>query len=89
MEDMVECMRETWNNYDSNTLSAIWGQLLATYRAIIEDGGGNRFKQPHEGMHKRVGSGGAYCDYKCTKEMFAKAKSDMETMKPNVKPKNQ
>jgi hypothetical protein len=39
----------------------------------------------HKGMHKRVESGGAYCDYKCSKERFAKAKEDIGTIKPKVK----
>ena len=35
-------------------------------------------------MTKRVRVGGDYCDYKCCKEMFAKAKRDIETIKPKV-----
>ena len=61
-KDLVDAVREAWDEYDWETLDGAWGCLISTYQRILNDEGGNEFKTPHNGVRRKQAMGVYVCD---------------------------
>jgi len=54
IEDLVNAVEHEFDSYDSNKLETQYGHLFACFNSILEDHGGNEYKNPHNDVRKKV-----------------------------------
>jgi hypothetical protein len=52
LEDLMDRVENAYDDYDRETLDAIWAQLFSVYKCILEVKGGNDYTLPHAGNRK-------------------------------------
>lgn len=53
IDQLIENIKECYDNYDRKTLDKIWGSQYAVYNEILKCNGDNQYKLPHSGVNKR------------------------------------
>lgn len=62
LNQLVEKVKRAYEEYDTQTLDGIWGQLYACWRCILRTEGSNTYAIPHEGGRRRYQEGGTSVD---------------------------
>ena len=57
MAELIENVKQAYEEYDYDTLNHVWAHLFACYNCILAVDGGNQYTPPHSGVRTRQNKG--------------------------------
>jgi len=53
-DQMIEKVKQAYNEYDSSKIENVWACLLGCYNEVLRTAGSNQYKKPHNGCRKQA-----------------------------------
>jgi hypothetical protein len=72
-QQLMDTVRQAWQEYDADTLERCWGHLFAVYREILADKGDNQYIRPHSSVGLRQKHEAGTLDPIVTMDMYLNA----------------